>query len=103
MMDRGSSRLPYGEWPARNARMGDVALAWAVLAVKGMGGDHVVLIGDCPLGDYQGVHDCSVEAGGCLWSFRGSVIDEKTEQGRLRVWVHSDGPVTADPIEAQGT
>jgi len=101
MAAAGRSPFPMGEWPARNARMGDVALGWAVLAVKGVAGDHAVLIGDCPVGNHQGSHDCSVDAGGYHWSFRGSLFDETPrDAGQVRVWVRSEGEITAEPIEA---
>ena len=94
---------PYGEWPARNARMGEVALAWAMLAVKGVGGDHVVLIGDCLPGSYQGPYDCAADAGGYRWSFRGSVFDRTPrDAGRVRVWIRSEGDVSAGPIAGPG-
>src|SRR4051794_16182873 len=101
-METASARPPYGEWPARNARMGDVALVWAVLAVKGVDGDHAILIGACPIGNHQGPYDCSAEAAGYRWSFRGSVFDERAEEsGSVRVWIRSDGEITAALIEAE--
>ena len=97
-----TTRLPYGEWPARNARMGDIALVRAVLAVKGIDGDHAVLIGACPIGNHQGSHECSADAGGYHLSFRGSVFDERPEApGYVRVWVRSDGDISAEPLAAE--
>jgi len=64
-MEPGVPRLPYGEWSARNARLGDIHLEWAILAVKGVGGDHAILMGTCPRGEYPATtYDCSADAGG---------------------------------------
>src|SRR5438270_14014677 len=91
-MDIGPLRIPYGEWPARHARMGDVELSWAVLAAKGVNGDQVVLIGSCPPADYAGPYVCSAEAAGMYWRFRGSVIDQQpVGSGQVRLRVRSEG------------
>jgi hypothetical protein len=97
-----SSRLAYGERPAHNAQMGDVTLIRAVLAVRGVGGDSAVLIGACPIGNHQGSHDCSADAGGYRWSFRGSVFNERAEEpGYVRLWIRSEGDITAERLEAK--
>ena len=82
--------------------MDDVPLVRAVLAVKGVDGDTAVLIGACPIGNHQGVHECIADSGGYRWSFRGSVFDERAEApGYVRIWIRSDGVITAEPIRAE--
>src|SRR4051812_10317180 len=99
-MNDGMPRLPYGEWPAREARVGEIHLQWAILAVKGVDGDHAVLIGTCPRGKYPGAYDCSANAGGYHWSFQGSVIDEQLHgTDEMRVWVRSLGDLRVNPTE----
>jgi len=100
-MEAESPRIPYGEWPAHNARVGDAAMERSILAAKGIDGDYVVLIGALPIGNHQGSHDCAVDAAGYHWSFRGSVFEERAEApGFVRVWIHSNGDIAASPIEA---
>jgi hypothetical protein len=99
-MQSESLRLPYGEWPAHHAYIDEIALDWAILAVKGIDGDRAVLIANCPPGDHQGTYLCSADAAGYHWSFRGSVIDERAEQpGHVRIWIRSDGDITVTSIE----
>ncbi len=95
------SALPcYGEWPAHHARMGDLELTFTVLSVKVVDHNVAVLIGVCPAGDHRGSHDCSAEANGYRWTFRGSVFDQRGEgAGRVRVRVMSEGDVAAEPLE----
>jgi hypothetical protein len=92
------SQHPYGEWPARHARIGNVELGSAMLAVKGVDGDHAVLIGSCPPGDYSGTYDCSAEAAGYHWSFRGSVFDQHKMAQQIRLWVRAEGELAVRPI-----
>jgi hypothetical protein len=101
-MKAESPRLPYGEWPAHNARVDDFAMVRTILAVKGIVGDLAVLIGALPVGDHQGSHTCTVEAAGYHWSFRGSIFDEHPEApGFIRVWIRSEGDITVRPIEVK--
>jgi len=94
-----SSRIPYGEWPARNARMGDVELTWAMLAVKGVSGDVAVLIGNVPVGDYPVAQECSVNAVGYQWSFHGKLFEQRPEGAdHLRVRIRSEGSLTLTAI-----
>lgn len=96
--------VPYGEWPAHHARFGSIDLTWAVLVVRHVDADRLVLIGSCPAGDYQEAQDCSAEASGYRWSFRGSVFDvQPQEEGRVRLRIRSEGDFTAEPMAAPGT
>jgi hypothetical protein len=98
-MDIGPSRIPYGEWPARHAVVGEVELTWAMLAAKGVNGDQVVLIGSCAPAEYDGSYECSADAAGFQWSFRGSVIDQQPDaSGQVRLRVRSDGELTIRQI-----
>jgi len=78
--------------------MGDIALQWAVLAVKGVDGDQAVLIGTCPRGEYSAIWECSADAGGYHWSFQGSVIDQQAHgTDEMGVWVRSLSEISLEP------
>src|SRR4051794_39825900 len=98
------SSLPcYGEWPAHNARMDEVALDFAVLATRAAEDREIaVLIGVCPVGLYEGSHACSVNANGYRWTFLGSIFEEHgAGPDRVRLRIMSEGDVTAEPIERE--
>ncbi len=94
--------LPYGEFPAHNARMDDIALSPAILVVRNPTGDHdeAFLVGDVPPGNYQDEpHDCVAEASGYRWTFQGRAVLTEPVADKLRVWVGSSGgDVSAEPL-----
>jgi hypothetical protein len=89
--------FPLGEWPAHHARFGSTELAFAVIVVRHMEADMIVLIGSCPAGDYKDTRDCFAEGAGYRWTFRGAVFDEQQQdEGRVRLRIRSEGDFTAE-------